>query len=277
MTRRCSEQRFFLRPDPMVRQIFEYVLALACETYGMQLHAFVAMSNHYHLVVTDPHGHISDFAQFLNALVARAVNCFRGRRESFWDPEPFNGVELLDEEAVFERLAYTHANPVRARLVSRAEQWSGSSSVGLGFGQCREIERPNVFFSERMPARATLRLVRPKMMHELDDIELESAVSERVREIEGASAVAGSAMGMRQVLRQRCNESPASRTTNLHLRPKLAASCSRIREAALAAYRQWYDSYADALRQFRDGVRDVVFPAGTYWMCVKLGCLIAPS
>jgi hypothetical protein len=47
ITRRCSERRYFLRPDPQVTWIFEYLLALACERHGVELHGFVCMSNHY--------------------------------------------------------------------------------------------------------------------------------------------------------------------------------------------------------------------------------------
>jgi REP element-mobilizing transposase RayT len=49
ITRRCSERRFFLRPDALVTQIFLYCLGTAAAMFGVQLHAFVAMSNHYHL------------------------------------------------------------------------------------------------------------------------------------------------------------------------------------------------------------------------------------
>jgi putative transposase len=79
ITRRCSERRFFLRPDPQITWIFEYLLAVACERHGVELHGFVCMSNHYHLVVTDHNARLPEFQQYLNSLLARAVNCARGR------------------------------------------------------------------------------------------------------------------------------------------------------------------------------------------------------
>jgi putative transposase len=273
VTRRCSEQRFFLRPDPEVRQIFEYVLGLACAQYQMQLHAFVAMSNHYHLVVTDPHGNISDFEQYLNSLVARAINQLRGRSGSVWDPEPYNGVELLDEEAVVERLAYVHANPVSAHLVGRSRYWEGSTSMGLTYGGRRSIERPRVFFSQSMPEQATLELVRPCVFMHLNDETLERSVGDRVRQAEDSSAESGPALGMRRVMAQHWNDSPPPLPRKPHIRPRFAAACSRTRVMALQIYRSWLESYATALRRFRGGDRNAVFPAGTYWMTVRLGCL----
>jgi hypothetical protein len=45
ITRRCSEQRFFLRPSRKATEIFRYALAVASERYGIVLHAFCVMSN----------------------------------------------------------------------------------------------------------------------------------------------------------------------------------------------------------------------------------------
>jgi putative transposase len=276
VTRRCSEQRFFLRPDPAVRQTFEYVLGLACGLYEMQLHAFVAMSNHYHLVVSDPHGNISDFEQYLNSLLARAINQLRGRSGSLWDPEPFNGVELLDEEAVIQRLAYVHSNPVSANLVRRARRWEGATSMGWAYGERRVVQRPNVFFSKSMPEQTILELVRPRVFMHLDDETLVRAVDERTRATEDSSVASGPALGMRRVSAQHWNDSPPLSPRKSRIRPRVAAACSRTRAVALAVYRAWLDSYAVALQRFRDGDRDVLFPAGTYWMSVRLGCPLVP-
>ncbi|MFV8752272.1 transposase [Nannocystaceae bacterium ST9] len=271
MTRRCSERRFFLRPDPTTRQIFEYVLALACTQHEMQLHAFVMMSNHYHLVVTDPHGHISDFEQQFNSLVARALNQYLGRDGSLWDPDSFNGVELLDEEAVVERLAYVHANPVTAHLVKRALHWD-ATSAGLAFGERRSVERPRVFFSESMPQQTTLELVRPRVFMHLNDEALARSIRERVIQAENQSVTDGAVLGMRRVLAQHWNDSPPRKPREHHIRPRVAAACAKTRALALQAYRAWLESYADAIRRFCEGQRDVMFPLGTYWMTVRLGC-----
>jgi REP element-mobilizing transposase RayT len=81
VTRRCSERRFFLHPDPQVTWNFEYLLGVLAAKYGVEVHAYVVMSNHYHLVVTDVQGVMPDFQRELNSLLARSVNAFRGRRE----------------------------------------------------------------------------------------------------------------------------------------------------------------------------------------------------
>jgi hypothetical protein len=45
VTRRCSERRLFLRPSERVNAIFLYVLAVAAQKYGIDVHAFCVLSN----------------------------------------------------------------------------------------------------------------------------------------------------------------------------------------------------------------------------------------
>ncbi len=48
VTRRCVEQKFFMRPDRrgVVANTYRYTLAHAAEETKVQLHAYVAMGNH---------------------------------------------------------------------------------------------------------------------------------------------------------------------------------------------------------------------------------------
>ena len=47
ITRRCSERRFFLRPDEDTNNSFVYCLALAAKHAKVQVTFSVAMSNHH--------------------------------------------------------------------------------------------------------------------------------------------------------------------------------------------------------------------------------------
>ena len=53
VTRRCLGRRFLLRPDDALNNLFIYCLGLAANKHGIEVHAVGAMSNHYHLVLTD--------------------------------------------------------------------------------------------------------------------------------------------------------------------------------------------------------------------------------
>ncbi len=81
ISRRCSERRFFLAPSALINQIILYCLAYAARVFGMQVHAVCAMSNHWHVIVTDPHGYVSDFMHRAHFLVASApTRCVSAER-----------------------------------------------------------------------------------------------------------------------------------------------------------------------------------------------------
>ena len=155
MTRRCSERRFFLKPTDAVNQVFLYVLAVAARRHGVLVHAFCVLSNHYHLLVTDPEARLPAFMQYLDSLVARAVNASLGRWEGFWSSDAsYSAVSHDAADDVVRKAAYVLANPVSAGLVERASEWrrSGSASprrrASSGRGPVPRPERRAGAFSD---------------------------------------------------------------------------------------------------------------------------------
>ncbi len=125
ITRRCASRQFFLRPSKTVNQVFLYVLAVAAQRYGVMVHTVCVLSNHVHLVVTDPQARLPAFHQLLDALVARAMNAWLGRWETFWAPDSYSAVKLLSPVDVVAKAAYVLANPVDAGLVAAGSAWPG--------------------------------------------------------------------------------------------------------------------------------------------------------
>ena len=276
ITRRCSERRYFLRPDPKIVRIFEYLLGLACERYGVLLHAYVCMSNHYHLVVTDPHGVLPDFLRYFNSLLARAVNCARGRWESFWSRDSYNAVDLLEGGDVLDKLVYTLTNPVSAGLVGRAGAWEGATSISLHFGGRRIVPRPAKFFSERMPEHVSLELHVPPILGHMSARELHGELAKRVAVIEAeCRATNRKPLGMRGVLAVDWSDGPTTKEPRRRLSPRLAAKCTATRVAAIAAFKRWVDAYRSVRARFVAGERDIEWPRGTYQMSRRLGCPMA--
>jgi putative transposase len=275
LTRRCSERRFFLRPDPLVTWVFEYLLGLLAKEYGIRIHAYVVMSNHYHLVVTDTAGQLPDFQRDLNSLLARSINALRGRWDSFWDRKSYSGVRLFEERDVIAKMGYTLANPVKARLVNRARQWEGATSAGMVFGRARRITRPNRFFSDAMPEWVELEITRPECFEGLSDEEVLGLVEAEVARREAKHAKRGKAMGMARVRRQDWRASPTSFERRRELQPTIAGANKWTRIEALQRSRTWLQEYRVALAEFVAGMRDAVFPAGTWWMCARLRCRVA--
>ncbi|MFO7567293.1 MAG: transposase [Enhygromyxa sp.] len=277
ITRRCSERRFFLLPDPIVRQIFEYLLGLLANKYGVAVHAYVVMSNHYHLVVTDTQGRMPDFQRDLNSLLARAMNRYRVRREAFWSRESYSGVKLLEPGDVISKMAYTLANPVKARLVERASEWEGATSAGVAFGRARRIARPEKFFRDSMPEEVELVLTRPGGFEGVGDAELLERVRADVARREALHANEGEALGMAGVREQGWRSSPESFEPLGQMNPTIAGKNKWVRIEALQRAKEWLSAYYDALKRFVGGEREVEFPPGTWEMRVRLRCSVAES
>jgi REP element-mobilizing transposase RayT len=153
ITRRTSERRFLLKPVPEVRQVFGYLLAVASERHGVRIHAFSCLSTHFHLVVSDPEGTLPAFMHLLDGFLARALNSWWGRWESFWAPESYSRVELVEGRDVIDKIIYTLANPVSSGLV---ESSSVSFRQGcMTLGRRRAILLPGA--SERRTSHGTKR------------------------------------------------------------------------------------------------------------------------
>jgi REP element-mobilizing transposase RayT len=271
LTRRCSERRFFLLPEPAVTLVFEYLLGLLSKQYGIQIHAYVVMSNHYHLVVTDTEGRLPDFQRDLNSLLARAINRHWGRREAFWDRESYSGVKLLEDQDVISKMAYTLANPVKARLVNRANEWNGATSAKMVFGRSLRIPRPNKFFRKSMPEAVELVLTRPACFEGLSDAEVLELVRADVARREAEHRQLGKATPTKR----EWWECPESFDPRRQVKPTVAACNKWARIEALRRSKEWLTAYYDALRRFVGGEREVEFPRGTWQMCARLRCPVA--
>src|SRR5271165_922273 len=109
ITRRCSQRAFRLRPSAATTHILAYCLAYALEKTGVVLHAACFMSNHHHLVVSDPMGLLPDFLRELHRLTAKAMNALQGQWENLWSAEPCSAVRLADDQDVIDKIAYVAA------------------------------------------------------------------------------------------------------------------------------------------------------------------------
>ena len=105
------------------------------ERYGVEVHAYSLMPNHYHLLVCTPLGNLSRAMRHLNGIYTQRVN-----RLHDWDGPVFRGrfksQLVTDETYRRELVAYIHLNPVRAGLVRRADEpcWT-SHRAHLGLDQ----------------------------------------------------------------------------------------------------------------------------------------------
>lgn len=272
ITRRCTQRQMLLRPEAMVEQIFLYCLAEAAERFGITLHAFIAMSNHEHLLVRDNLGNFPEFLAHFHKMVAKAMNALRGRTENFWATEQPNAVHLVESQDRFHKLVYLLANPVADSLVDRVSDWPGACSFGLHLsGRTKTVKRPRCFFREdgKMPAEATLRIERPEGFASLPEDEwrtmLEDAVRrEEERAREKRMAHGGRVLGRKAILRTDPTDKPKTVEPRRKLRPCIACLDEARRVQELGRLLAFRAERRAALLRFMAAESDVFFPHGTY-------------
>ena len=85
-----ARQEFWLRPSATVNQIVGYSYGYAQEKYGMLIHQLTVMSNHIHIMVTDPTGDcFSEIFSCSHSMIARCVNAHYGLQENQWKVDNF--------------------------------------------------------------------------------------------------------------------------------------------------------------------------------------------
>ncbi|MEM7154823.1 MAG: transposase [Myxococcota bacterium] len=266
---------FLLLPTTRTKAILGYCLGYVCEKYSVELHEFIFLSNHYHLVVTDPRGELPAFMRDLNSLIARALNSSYGRWEAVWSSEPYCAPVLCDAESVLSKCIYTLCNANEAGLVRYVREYDGLCSWGLDYGSCLDFARPDGFFSSDLPSQASVILSRPKQLWPgAEDRTVRAEIRRAVREREGDNAcriraAGGAFLGMKRVLRQRVTDTPSSRAPRRGLRPRVAGRSRWARIEALERNARFQVEYRAARLRFDRGERNVEFPLGTYKLRVE--------
>jgi len=274
ITRRCTQRQFLMRPDPHTNNAFIYCLAEAANRYGIQILFTAAMSNHHHTGIYDPNGNYPAFLEHFHKYFAKCQNALRGRWENFWATEQTSVVRLVDPSDVLNKMTYALTNPVKDGLVESAHHWPGVTSLRfLIHGTPLVASRPRHFFRDEgsMPDTVTLQFSRPKGFEDLTAAQFASLVTERIRELEAKVAnerrrTGAPILGRRAVLKQRWSARPTTREPRRGLDPRVAARSRWSRIEALLRNKIFRDAYAAARTNFQRGVRDVLFPAGTYWL-----------
>jgi REP element-mobilizing transposase RayT len=287
ITRRCTQRQFLMRPDRETNNAFIYCLAFAAQRCGVRVLFTTAMSNHHHTGIEDPLGNYPAFLELFHKLFAKCQNALRGRWENFWASEQTSVVRLVDPNDLLDKMTYALSNPVKDRLVERAHHWPGASSLdSLMHAKPLTATRPRHFFREEggMPAVVSLEISRPQGFDDLTEREFAALVLERVRAVEVDVATerrrtGAHILGRKAVLAQKWSGRPATREPRRQLDPRVAARSKWSRIEALMRNRDFRAAYAAARDAFVGGMRDVVFPAGTYWLrrFVQAACAPEPS
>ena len=276
VTRRTLRRTHLFRPDAQTRQLYLYCLAVLAKRHGILVHAVMLMSTHEHLVLTDTRGTLPLFLRELHRVVALMMKVLRKWEGPVWDHERPSVVHLRTPQAVIEKLAYVMANPVAADLVRRARDWPGVRTLPEELGTARwTMARPALYLDAEnpmWPEQATLELTMPPGLA-LTDTHARQAVTDELRALETQALASAQKRGVGFLGAERARTgSPFKRAKSwepLRGRNPSFAVGKRQTEAlrdAVQALRAVRQAYRAALTHWRNGVRSVLFPPGTWLM-----------
>jgi REP element-mobilizing transposase RayT len=172
ITCRTIQGRFLLKPTDELREIIIGTLGRAQRLYPVDIHAFVFMSNHYHLLLSVPDARrLVHFLGYANSKLARETGRPTGWRDKVWSRR-YQAVVVSEEEfAQVGRLRYVLAHGVKEGLVDHPADWPGANTVtallegralqGLWFDRSKEWaarQRRERYHHLRFATKQTLEL-----------------------------------------------------------------------------------------------------------------------
>jgi putative transposase len=287
VTNRCEEERFFLHPKPGINRLIGAWLAKALKEHGdgIEVYAFIFLSNHLHILLRDTKGQLAEFMWFFQLNLAKAVNRELGRRGHFFAQE-YDAASVLTDEDFEARYAYIVTNAVKVGLVSRAESGPFFSSLKAALGDSRlkfiwfnrtkkhnQTRRGQKVEKKKFEQEYIMSLSIPPMWRGLTKRERRDRISgltkaNEVRYGRERRAQGLTVMGTRRLMSQ----SPFMRPRNSSRRRRVRVYCCYTEQAAaylellkqtVGAYREVYGVYVSAAREGRR-LRGLEWPPGCY-------------
>jgi REP element-mobilizing transposase RayT len=106
---------------------FEELLCTYAPSYGVTLHNYCLMSNHYHLLIETKDNMLSKFMRQINMNYAIYFNKKNKRSGHLWQGR-FKSWFVTDEAYLYTLILYIEQNPVKAKMVKRVEEYPYSTA-----------------------------------------------------------------------------------------------------------------------------------------------------
>lgn len=276
----CERHEFRLKPSNETNAAFAVAMVEAADRYGVEIMAVCQMSSHYHSVVHDRYGFLSEYLRDFHGLMGRYGSARDGVENcKFWSGQDSDTMVLGDVATVVEKVAYTLANPTKDFVVKRPEDWIGVRTAveQLGTGRGRIYRRPKRFFDDDGPLSETVMVGSElpwELTEEVDVATFRERVAARVEEyvVEAQAKVkAGEASfsGLEQAKRYSVWHSTGGakgRTAgrDAKARRRVAAATHGRLKAMLEALITFRRQHREAWLRFRMGLT-ALFPPGTWF------------
>ncbi len=120
----CYHRLPFLALDHP-KQIFEAILEQTRKSHNFEVHGYVLMPEHVHLLLSEPTHH--DLATTLKVLKQQTSKLLKTTQQPFWQAR-YHDFNVHTESKRLEKLRYIHHNPIQRGLSKTAEAYPWSSA-----------------------------------------------------------------------------------------------------------------------------------------------------
>lgn len=167
-----------------VKGMFFSMLCNKLDECGIKLHAFVLMSNHYHLLVTPQSGkEVPHFMQCLGRHFAGYYNSLNERTGTVWDGKYFAS-QIENDYYMLACYRYIELNPVRAGIVRTPDQYHWSSYHSNANGMNSRVLVPHASYQALGDCQFTrIRAYRELFKHELAKEDLQQIRSSLMKNL----------------------------------------------------------------------------------------------
>ena len=124
MNRGADHQTTFFCDSDRVE--FGRLLGVGFERYGVQVHAYCLMTNHYHLLLHCPDAGLSEFMQLHSSVFTRHVNERAGRDGPLYRGR-FRSIVVTDDNQLVATTRYIHRNALDLPGVDSVDRYRWSS------------------------------------------------------------------------------------------------------------------------------------------------------
>ena len=107
------------------KQAFEHTFEQTRREHGVDIHGYVLMPEHVHLLLSEITHH--DLATTLKVLKQQTSKLLLGTRDQLWQTRYYD-FNIHTETKRLEKLRYIHRNPVKRGLVAKPEDYPWSSA-----------------------------------------------------------------------------------------------------------------------------------------------------
>ena len=127
---RCNNREAFSVPLSVVWSVMEDYLYLTHRAYGVKIHSFVLMPNHFHLLAAFPNNNLAASMSFFMRETSREINRLASSINHVYGGR--HKKSLIDNFSYLINVyKYIYRNPARANLCERVERYPYSTLSGL--------------------------------------------------------------------------------------------------------------------------------------------------